>query len=135
MRKLLVFAILSLFMANTVIVSAWAQVCMHPDTSLNPTERSHNVPPCHQTNDTQQQSEDENQHCEGLCLCSHVSTSPSLFIKSTEAVRLPNSTKIVSFADQDRLESVSQTPPKRPPKHYARLFLIEAAHKKYVAKL
>ena len=118
MRKLFIFAFLALFLANTSIVSALAQQpCTHDmntPSSMSEMASTDGTPPCHQTEEKQQS---DNKLCEGLCLCAHVSSSPSLFMKSKEGMCLPFMIKQSFSIDNDALVSVSQIPPKRPPKY------------------
>ena len=119
MRKFFIFVFMVTFLATTTVVSAWAQPCMHDmNASASATEMANQneIPPCHQTENTKQ-SEKEKPHCEGLCLCAHASNSPSLFMKNSDGIRLPIISKQLFVIDNDTLASVSQIPPKRPPKH------------------
>lgn len=99
----MIFVFMVTFLANTTVVSAWAQPCMHDmNASASTTEMA---------------NQNEKPHCEGLCLCAHASNSPSLFMKNSDGIRLYIISKQLFVIDNDTLASVSQIPPKRPPKH------------------
>ena len=117
MSRVLVFALTVLFLANTTIVSAWGQPCVHDtnaSASTGETASQDAAQPCHQTEDTGQP---DGQSCEGLCLCAHASGTPSLFMKNNDGMRLPVAIKQLFAVDNDVLASISLIPPKRPPKH------------------
>ena len=121
MRKVLVFVLMFMFLANTAIVSAWAKLCMHDvSASVSDTEiaSQNGTPPCHQTENTKQ-SGNQNQHCVGLCLCAPISNNMSILMKNgdVDGIWLPVTIKKLFVIDEDTLTSVSQMPAKHPPKH------------------
>lgn len=74
MKRFSIVFLMVMFLANTVVVSAWAKPCMMNETEM--TEMSSNsdmgdMPPCHEENKSEKQ--DPNNHCDGVCLCLHVS--------------------------------------------------------------
>ena len=78
MKKLSIVLLIAMFLANTVVVSAWAKPCMMNDmemTEMSQNSDMGNMPPCHEENKSEKldpQNSDTN-HCEGICLCLHVS--------------------------------------------------------------
>lgn len=78
MKRFSIVFLMVMFLANTVVVSAWAKPCMMNDTEM--TEMSQkfdmgDMPPCHEENKSEKQDSQQSNtnHCEGVCLCLHVS--------------------------------------------------------------
>ena len=118
MKRFLVFTFMFIFLANTTVVSAWAQFCMHDMSApVSDTEiaSQNGTPPCHQTENTKQ-SDNQNQLCDGSCLCASLSNNMPSLIRNSDHIRLPVTAKQLFIFDKYTLKSASQIPPKRPPK-------------------
>ena len=61
-----------MFFANTMVVSAWAKPCMMSETEMSQSADMEEVP-CHEEN--KNETQDPLNHCDGVCLCLHVSVS------------------------------------------------------------
>ena len=118
MRKIFIFACMVLFIANTTLVSAWVKPCMQ-DTTISALNTNmapqHDEPPCHQIENIKS-SKHDNQSCDRLCLCDHVSNNPLVLLKKSQGIALLVTSKQPFVVGHDALASVNQPPPKRPPK-------------------
>ena len=122
MKKLAVFALMVMFLASTVSVSAYAAPCPQDTTTemSQVQDMAHDDKavqgdmPCHEHESApENQSSDEQGCCEGLCLHCHFTQAP--FTHQSEPLRLmPASKDALSFY-QDRLSSFDLLPPRRPP--------------------
>lgn len=93
MKRFSIIFLMVMFLANTVVVSAWAKPCMMNDTEMS--EMSSNsdmgdMPPCHEETKSEKQAPPKSdlQHCEGLCLCLHVSLTQTPLL--TDFVFVPD---------------------------------------------
>ena len=74
MKQIILLFTLTMFLANSFIVSAWADPCAleasdnHFIEMVSDTQDS--IMPCH---DAQHAPEELDNHCDGLCLCMHTS--------------------------------------------------------------
>ena len=74
MKRFSIVFLMVMFLANAVVVSAWAKPCMMNDTEMSVISSNSDMgdmPPCHEENKSEKQ--DPLNHCEGVCLCLHVS--------------------------------------------------------------
>lgn len=120
MKNLAVFIFMVMFLANTIVVSAWAKPCMmgsdiqmsqDMDTSMDADM------PCH---DKEQKNQNNpNKHCDGVCLCMHVSINQTPIINDIDALAFPAASKQNIVISQDNLKSRSTLPARRPPKFYS----------------
>ena len=119
MKKLFIFALTVMLLANTTIVSAWAKPCPHnmdtPSMSGGMNVQD-GLSPCHQKDD-KKRSDNKNQSCEELCLFAQVSNSLGLLTRTNDGIYLPVIIKQPFVIVNDTLASISQIPRKRPPKH------------------
>ena len=119
MKKLFIFALTVMLLANTTVVSAWAKQCPHntdtPSMSGGMNAQD-GFPPCHQKDD-KKRSDNKNQSCEELCLFAQVSNSLGLLTRTNDGIYLPVIIKQRFVIINDTLASISQIPRKRPPKH------------------
>ena len=119
MGKFFIFALTVMLLADTTIVSAWAQPCPHhmDAPSMSVRMNAQDVfPPCHQKDD-KKRSDNKNQSCEELCLLVQVSNSMGLLTLTNDGIYLPVIIKQPLVIVDDTLASISQIPRKRPPKH------------------
>ena len=119
MGKFFIFALTVMLLADTTIVSAWAQPCPHhmDAPSMSVRMNAQDVfPPCHQKDD-KKRSDNKNQSCEELCLLVQVSNSMGLLTLTNDGIYLPVIIKQPLVIVNDTLASISQIPRKRPPKH------------------
>ena len=116
MKQVFICTILTLYLASTFMVSAWAMPCMK-DTS--PVMMHHvsassgsDIMPCHETADVPQ---DTSGHCDGICLCFDMSLTKTPII--TEAVTIPDvfGTPELHVSRDDILISYITSPPYKPP--------------------
>ena len=119
MKRLFIFALTVMLLANTTIVSAWAQPCPHhmdaPSMSGGMNAQD-GFPPCHQKDD-KKRSDNKNQSCEELCLFAQVSNSLGLLTRTNDGIYLPVIIKKTFVIVNGTLASISQIPRKRPPKY------------------
>lgn len=113
----------AVFLANTVIVSAWAKPCLNsgamdvPMQSQSMIDHSDMGMPNMPCEDMQQnQDQNDTQHCDGVCLCLHVSMhqSPTLNTSSPLSVPIIGTMKH-GFID-DLFGDISPVILKRPPR-------------------
>lgn len=132
--RVLLLAILVLFLVNTILVSAGAWACLHSRQGASPCgHHGHEVQvsldsesPCHENqsknSDRRHESHEnqsknsDHQHCEGFCLCVHTSSSPSFYLKSSEDLGIPMAMRQSFSTHINGMFSINQLPPKRPPK-------------------
>jgi hypothetical protein len=114
MKKLALFIFAFMFLANTLVVSAWAKPCMMD----SPTQMSQDMDasmsgdmPCHDEN-TQGQSP----HCDGVCLCLHVLMSQTLITHDAETLKAPAIISERFATDHDLILTRGSLPLRRPPK-------------------
>ncbi|MCI5060576.1 MAG: hypothetical protein MRY79_05845 [Alphaproteobacteria bacterium] len=87
MRKTGLYILMVMFLANTTLVSAWAKPCMTDGTEMSEISSFSgmgDVPPCHEENNSKKQ--DTLNHCEGVCLCLHVSLTQTPLLTDLVAV-------------------------------------------------
>lgn len=87
MKRFLITFLMTMFLANTFVMSAWAKPCMINDkeiTEMSLSSDSGDMLPCHEENESEKT--DPNNHCEGICLCLHVSTSQTPVLSNFIAV-------------------------------------------------
>ncbi len=113
----MVFVFMVLFFANTIVMSARAKPCVNHDA----TEIGHDMGteaesdmPCH--NENLPNTNDRNKHCDGICLCLHVSMSQTPIINDYEILRRPDLSKQQIEILHDVPVSITLLPPRRPPK-------------------
>lgn len=68
--------------------------------------------PCH--DDKEQKS--PNKHCDGVCLCIHVSIHQTPTLGKNSYLNIPIMKKQKLFNQDERAVSMSTAPPRRPPK-------------------
>jgi len=125
MRMLGFAFLIAVFLANTVIVSAWAKPCLNGGAMDAPApEQSQSMMdhgdinmsnmPC----DQMQQNEDQQdtQHCDGVCLCLHVSTHQSPTLNNPLSLSMPTLVSIKHALNDDRFTGISTSTLKRPPR-------------------
>lgn len=89
MKRFSIVFLMVMFLANTVVVSAWAKPCMLSDTEMSEMSSNSDIgdmPPCHEENKSKEQ--DPLKHCEGVCLCLHVSLTQTPLL--TDFVAVPD---------------------------------------------
>lgn len=118
MKRAAAIAVSILFLANTTLVSAWAPRCGHDVNGSSSAGEAQVAPdvhaPCRQA---EEEKKPDNNRCEGLCLCAHVSANPSFFLKSGDGVRLPLITGRSFATDNNTPAPVDWPPLDHPPKH------------------
>lgn len=114
MKKLALFIFAVMFLANTVVVSAWAKPCL----MNSPAEMSQDMDtsmssdmPCHDN-----QNEQKTKHCDGICLCAHASISQTPIINQSESLNAPVSSSDYLTGNNETVNSRATAPPRRPPK-------------------
>lgn len=115
MKKFSIILLMAMFLANTVVVSAWAKPCMMNDVQMSETSSDADmgeVPPCHE--ESKGETQDNLKHCDGVCLCLHVSVTQIPLL--TDFVAVPD---IVLGADVYNLSNEvafsRDYPPTNPP--------------------
>lgn len=117
MREVVFSFLIAIFLANIFIVSAWAKPCLNGgDMMMKQTQSSAQIP-CEDMQHNQDQKPDgNNQHCEGICLCLHVSVQQSTTLTKGVSMPLPIITAAnYSFSD-DVIVNIPSTTIKRPPR-------------------
>lgn len=119
MKRFSIVLLMTMFLANTTVVSAWAKQCMMNDTEM--TEMSQksdmgDMPPCHEENKSEKQDPQQSgiNHCEGVCLCLHVSITQTPVLSDLNAVPdvyLSAETYTLSKEDMTSYEGSPSNPP------------------------
>ena len=116
MRRVLILTLMILFAANTTLASAWAKPCMdamQDQSSFAEQQMAvDDKPPCPEHGSKQNDA----QHCEGFCLCDHVAVSPTLHLSVGVGLHPAMAIALSFLLSDDALTSISQIPPKHPPK-------------------
>lgn len=111
MRRFAVLFLAIAFLANTITVAAWAKPCMTSgDVSMTTTSSEM---PCHE----KKEQKPPNKHCEGICLCFHVSISQTPILGSDIAYIKQGRIAEKFVISNENKASLAVTPPRRPPKH------------------
>lgn len=82
------------------------------DTAMNG-ENSHEMP-CEES--TQNQQDDQSDHCAGMCLCMHSVSSQSPILNDSIALQITDDTKLVHSLMNESFVDISLSLPKRPPR-------------------
>ena len=111
--------LIAIFLANTVIVSAWAKPCLNANPSSMPQvsdsmKQDMGNMPCEDMQ--QNDSQNDNQHCDGVCFCMHMSSSQTPTIGASSQFQMPFTLKLSHDFTNDAIASLSYSPDKRPPK-------------------
>jgi hypothetical protein len=89
-KRFSIVFLMVMFLANTTLVSAWAKPCMmNDDTAMSEMSSSSDMgdtPPCHEENKSEKQA--PLKHCEGICLCLHVSLTQTPLL--TDFITVPD---------------------------------------------
>ena len=119
MKKIVLFIIAVMFLANTVAVSAWAKPCMNNtamETSQSMEKATNDNMPCHGEEESKEANQNPDKHCEGICLCLHASISQTPIVDSGVEYNLPIASKSTVGFSNDVMVSRTPIPPRRPPK-------------------
>jgi hypothetical protein len=114
MKQFSIVLLMTMFLANTVVVSAWAKPCMMNDMEMTEMSRKADMGemPCHEENKSEKQ--DPNNHCEGVCLCLHVSLTQTPVLSDLNAVPdvyLGSETYTLLREDMASFETSPSNPP------------------------
>ena len=113
MKRFILMFVAIMFLANTFAVSAWAKPCMNLDMKPS-VQQSMNMSntPCHEDKEPQS----PNKHCDGICLCVHVSINQTPTLNDNSYLNIPivKSQKLLN--QNERVASMATSPPQRPPK-------------------
>lgn len=122
--KVFAFAFLiAIFLANTVIVSAWAKPCLNGGAMNVPAQSQSMMDhgdmdmsnmPCEEMQ--QNENQNDNQHCDGVCFCMHMSSSQTPIIGASSQFQMPFALKLSHDFTNEAIASLSFSPDKRPPK-------------------
>ncbi len=119
MKRFSIVLLMTMFLANTTVVSAWAKPCMMNDTEMAEMSQKSDMgdmPPCHEENKSEKpdpQQSDTN-HCEGVCLCLHVSITQTPVLSDLNVVPdvyLSTETYTLSKEDMASYEGSPSNPP------------------------
>lgn len=115
MKRFISMFVVLMFLANTIIVSAWAKPCLSMNTaSIHHTIQKDDVP-CHEGMNNEQKN--PNQHCDGICLCFYVSTYQTPILNDVARFNFTDTHNNHHFYKSERVTSTASTPPSPPPKH------------------
>lgn len=113
--------LIAVFLANTVIVSAWAKPCLNGGSMNTPAQSMTNHGDMDMANmpceDMQQnQSQNDTQHCDGICLCLHVSIHQSPTLNNPSPFSTPALVSLKHNFIDDQFAGISTSIFKRPPR-------------------
>lgn len=113
MKRFILILTAIMFLANAFAVSAWAKPCINMDTASSSQQTMEmGDMPCHE--DKKQKS--PTKHCDGVCLCFHVSINQTPIINNNIALYAPLGNTERLFDKNERVASTATAPPQRPPK-------------------
>lgn len=116
MKKFTWLFVTLIFLANTIAVSAWAKPCIGQDSMTMSQEMAMDSDmPCHEKAE-QKDTKKTTKHCDGVCLCLHVSINQTPIFNSSNSVTVPEIGYISFFDSQKAVVSYKTSPPIRPPK-------------------
>ncbi len=116
MKKFIWLFVITMFLANTIAVSAWAKPCIGQDSMAMSQEVTMDSDmPCHEKAE-KKDTKDTTKHCDGVCLCLHVSISQTPIFSSSDSVTAPEIGYVSFFDSQNAVVSHKTSPPLRPPK-------------------
>ena len=113
MKRFILIFVAVMFLANTFTVSAWAKPCINMDmASSSQQAMDMEGMPCHDD----KEPKSPNKHCDGVCLCLHVSINqtPTLSDNSYLSIPIVKNQKLLNH--NEHAASMSTAPPRRPPK-------------------
>lgn len=126
MKHFILMFVAVMFLANTVALSAWAKPCINIGMSSSSQHMANmDEMPCHEnTNedinkDTNNQQKPATQHCDGLCLCFHVSINQTPVLSDMVNIDMPHTQKDRLLDQVKRFASMATAPPSPPPKRNA----------------
>lgn len=111
MKKYFVILLVVIFSVNSIAVSAWGASCPH---LLMSSEITQNDMPCHDETNTS-----DINHCDGICLCSHIMTSPNAIIYDAHTTMHEKTVFDTPTSLQGILTSRLTTPKGPPPKLFS----------------
>lgn len=119
MKRIILMFIAVMFLANTMTVSAWSKPCMNmnaPSSSAKVVQMEDM--PCHEDMKKEQnEQQSPTKHCDGLCLCFHVSINQTPVLNDTTSLDTPLNKSERLTTKNERVASMATAPPRRPPKH------------------
>ena len=118
--KIFAYAVLiAVFLANTVTVSAWAKPCLNDNVSsvsqiLNDIKQDMGIMPCEEMQKNKNQN--DNQHCDDVCFCMHISSSQTPIIGTNQQFQPPFTLRLSHNFSNEIIATLPYSPDKRPPK-------------------
>jgi len=114
MKRFILIFVGVMFLANTFAVSAWAKPCVSMDmqSSVEKTADMSDMP-CHED----KKNKSSTKHCDGVCLCFHVSINQTPVLNDNIALNAPVGHSERLLIKNDRVASMATAPPQRPPKY------------------
>ena len=115
MKRFILMFTAIMFLANAFAVSAWAKPCVNMDkpSPMSETMEMGDMP-CHEKEDEQKSP---TKHCDGVCLCFHVSINQTPVLNTDSALNAPLGHSERLLVKNERVASMATAPPQRPPKH------------------
>lgn len=103
-----------MFLANAFAVSAWAKPCVNMNEPSSMTQMMDmGDMPCHEKQDEQKSP---TTHCDGICLCFHVSINQTPVLNNQISLDMPLGQSERLISKNEHVASFATTPPRRPPK-------------------
>jgi hypothetical protein len=116
MKKFSIVLLVTMFLVNTTVVSAWAKPCMMNDikTIEMDSHSTINAEPCDMSNKSEKQNLAD--CCDGFCLCLHTSVSQTIL--PINSANFPDLALLADSYNQsdERISSLNHSPPSPPPK-------------------
>ena len=111
MKRLILIFTMAMFLANTFVVTAWAKPCVgSANASVTMEMAASTDMPCHNKS-----QEDTQHHCDGLCICLHVSTSQTPIVNNASIHNISLTQSVVWAFSNEHIISRHPSPPHRPP--------------------
>ena len=134
LQRVGLFILTMMFLANTMIVSAWAQPCFTNSFMNTPVETEvesiseSTEMPCHSHVDKTNPAQKENaqvtsnklhNHCDGLCFCDHALSSQTSVLFNFNTLTAPIVSSDNILTGNDNLYSLTVSPLRRPPRYFS----------------
>ena len=114
MKHYIVVITAIMFLANAYVASAWAMPHVNINAPSSATEMANKTDmPCHAKQDKQKSP---TKHCEGICLCFHVSINQTPILNNQASLIIPLNQFERLTINNERIASMATAPPRRPPK-------------------
>ena len=112
--KFLHIFVITIFLCNTLTLSAWAKPCAMMNDIIQTTSKSDM--PCHNMV-TEKSDTKEKTACDGICLCLHASINSTFSMHDSKSFYPPIIKKQAISSKFEAVKSLTSPPPTKPPQY------------------